>query len=177
VARKPPGMGHAIGWLPDGRMLVTGDELRRYEPDGTTVLHADPTRVSKHRWSEMTIDGGNIYVNSIGFDFKEMNERARDPSRGAMGVIALVTPDGNVCKVADEIAFPNGMVITPDHKTPIVAESFTRSLIAFHIGDDGRPRAGVSGLRAKWPRPGRHLPRRRKRDLDVDGQERLGARG
>lgn len=138
VARKPPGMGHAIGWLPDGRMLVTGDELRRYEADGTTVVHADLTRVSKHRWSEMTIDGGNIYVNSIGFDFKEMNERARDPSRGAVGVIALITPDGNVRKVAGEIAFPNGMVITPDHKTLIVAESFTRNLLAFDIGDDGR---------------------------------------
>jgi hypothetical protein len=24
TAEKPPGLGHAIGWLPDGRMLVTG---------------------------------------------------------------------------------------------------------------------------------------------------------
>ncbi len=131
VARKPPGLGHSIGWLPDGHMLVTGDQLMRYESDGTTVVHADLTMVSKYRWSEMTIDGGNIYVNSIGFDFREMNERAK--AQSATGVIALVAPDGTVRKVADEIAFPNGMVITPDHKTMIIAESFTGSLVAFDI--------------------------------------------
>ena len=106
VARKPPGLGNAIGWLPDGRMLVTGDQLLRYEPDGTTVVHADLTTVSRYRWSEMTIDGGNIYVNSIGFDFREMNERARDQSRPTRREsVALITPDGTVRKVADEIRF------------------------------------------------------------------------
>jgi sugar lactone lactonase YvrE len=139
TAEKPPGLGHAIGWLPDGRMLVTGDELKRYEPDGTTVVHADLTRVSKFYWSEMTIDGaGNIYVNSIGFDFREMSERVRNPTKSPAGVIALITPDGSVQKVADEIAFPNGMVITPDRKTLIVSESFTRKLLAFDIAGDGR---------------------------------------
>jgi hypothetical protein len=48
MATGPSGLGHSIGWLPDGRMLATGDELRRYEPDGSTVVHADLTRVSKH---------------------------------------------------------------------------------------------------------------------------------
>ena len=43
----------------------------------------------------MTIDGrGNIYVNSIGFDFAEMSERVGDPSKPPTGVIALITPDG-----------------------------------------------------------------------------------
>jgi hypothetical protein len=78
-----------------------GDELKRYEPDGTTVVHADLTRVSKFFWSEMTVDGaGNIYVNSIGFDFREMSERVRNPTKSPAGVIALITPDGSVQKVA-----------------------------------------------------------------------------
>jgi sugar lactone lactonase YvrE len=150
VADKPPGLGHAIGWLPDGRLLVTGDQLSRREPNGSTAPHADLSRISKHIWSEMTIDGrGNLYVNSIGFDFAEMAERVADPSRAPAGVIALVTPDGKVRKVADGIAFPNGMVVTPDNKTLIVSESFTGKLLAFDVADDGalaRRRVWAEGL-------------------------------
>jgi sugar lactone lactonase YvrE len=39
--------------------------------------------------------------------------------------------------VADGIAFPNGMVITPDGSTLILSESFTGRLLAFDIGLDG----------------------------------------
>jgi sugar lactone lactonase YvrE len=153
VGEKPPGLGHSIGWLPDGRLLVTGDRLTRRERDGSTAVHADLTRISKHLWSEMTIDGrGNIYVNSIGFDFDaEMSERVKEPSRSPTGVIALITPDGIARKVADGIAFPNGMVVTPDNETLIVSESFTGRLLAFDVGDDGslaRRRVWAEGVAA-----------------------------
>src|SRR6185295_5399616 len=93
----------------------------------------------KHTWSEMTIDGrGNIYVNSINFDFAEMPERVKDRSRSPTGVIALVTADGNARQVADGIAFPNGMVITPDNRTLIVSESFSGKLLAFDTADHGK---------------------------------------
>jgi sugar lactone lactonase YvrE len=139
MAQGPSGLGHSIGWLPDGRLLVTGDRIRRYEPDGTMVVHANPDDISPYGWSEMTIDGrGNIYTNSIGFDFgAEMTERVQDRSKVATGVIALITPDGTARKVADGIAFPNGMVVTPDNHTLIVSESLTGSLLAFDIADDG----------------------------------------
>jgi len=152
VAKGPAGLGHSIGWLPDGRLLVTGgDRITRHERDGTTATHADLSAISPHLWSEMTSDGrGNIYVNSIGFDFeKEMSTRVKDPSRSPTGVIALVTPDGKVRKVADEIAFPNGMVVTPDNRTLIVSESFTGTLLAFDIGGDGtlsRRRVWAAGI-------------------------------
>jgi sugar lactone lactonase YvrE len=138
MARGPSGLGHSIGWLPDGRLLVTGDKLRRHEPDGSIAVHADLEPLAKF-WSEMTIDGrGNIYINSIGFDFfAEMAERVKDPSRSPTGMIALITPDGTARKVADEIAFPNGMVVTPDNRTLIVSESFTGRLLAFDIAGDG----------------------------------------
>jgi len=139
VARKPPGLGHSIGWLPDGRLLVTGERLMRHEPNGATTVHADLSPVSKYFWSELTIDGrGNIYVNTIGFDFaSEMAERVKNPSQSATGVIALITPDGRARKVADELAFPNGMVVTPDNRTLIVSESFTGKLLAFDVAADG----------------------------------------
>lgn len=144
VARGPSGLGHSIGWLPDGRLLVTGgDRITRHEPGGATAVHVDLSAISPHVWSEMTLDGrGNIYVNSIGFDFeKEMSARVQEQgkaaSRSATGVIALVTPDGKARKVADGIAFPNGMVVTPDNRALIVSESFTGTLLAFDIGGDG----------------------------------------
>jgi sugar lactone lactonase YvrE len=151
MARGPSGLGHSIGWLPDGRMLVTGDRLRRHEPDGSIVVHADLDGLSKYGWSEMTIDGrGNIYINSIGFDFfAEMAERVKNPSKSPTGVIALITPDGTARKVADGIAFPNGMAVTPDNRTLIVSESFTGKLLAFDIAGDGtlsRRRVWAEGL-------------------------------
>ena len=130
------GSGWATNWLPDGRMLVTGGELVRVEPDGSRVRHADLSHISPYGWSEITVDGrGNIYVNSINFDFADFNDLLA--SGKSPGKIALVTPEGGSREVADGLAFPNGMVVTPDNATLIVAESFTRRLTAFDIGSDG----------------------------------------
>ena len=48
-----------------------------------------------------------------------------------------VDPDDTVAVVAEDLDFPNGMVITPDGTTLIVAESTGRRLTAFTIGPDG----------------------------------------
>jgi sugar lactone lactonase YvrE len=131
VAKGPPGLGWSIDWLPDGRLLVTGPELLRQEPDGSMVRHADLSVVADHGWNEIVVDGrGNIYVNGFGFDF--LGGAPPEP-----GIIALVTPDGIVRRVAGDIAFPNGMVITPDNSTLIISESFEGRLTAFDIGADG----------------------------------------
>ena len=136
VARGPEGAGWATGWLPDGRMLMSGSELVRVEPDGSRVRHADLSGLSPYGWSELTVDGrGNIYVNSLNFDFADFD--AVLAGGRAPGKIALVTPDGEVREVADEIAFPNGMVVTPDNRTLVIAESFAARLTAFDIADDG----------------------------------------
>ena len=37
-------MGYSIDWLPDGRLLLTGDRLRRQEPDGSMVTLCRPGR-------------------------------------------------------------------------------------------------------------------------------------
>ena len=136
VGSGPEGLGWAVNWLPDGRMLMTGSELIRVEPDGTRVRHADLSPISPYGWSEMTVDGrGNAYVNTINFDFADFN--AVLTSGQAPGKIALVGLDGDVREVAGGIAFPNGMVVTPDNKTLIVAESFAARLTAFDIAADG----------------------------------------
>jgi sugar lactone lactonase YvrE len=129
VGHGPPGLGWSMGWLPDGRLLVTGERLMRREPDGSMVQHADLSALSGD-WNEIVVDGrGNIYVNGR-CDF--------DPGEGdPPGIIALVTPDGSVRQVAGAIAFPNGMVVTPDNSTLIVAESYAGRLTAFDVAADG----------------------------------------
>jgi sugar lactone lactonase YvrE len=51
--------------------------------------------------------------------------------------VAVVTPDGQAREVAEGLAFPNGMAITPDDSTLIVAESYGSRLTAFDISPDG----------------------------------------
>jgi sugar lactone lactonase YvrE len=124
-ARGDRPMGYSIDWLPDGRLLVTGDKLRRQEPGGSMVTHAE------HGGNEIVVDGhGNIYINGADFDFA--GGEAPKP-----GYVRLVAPDGELRQVADEIQFPNGMVITPDNRTLIISESFAGRLTAFDIGADG----------------------------------------
>jgi sugar lactone lactonase YvrE len=130
VGKGAPGLGWSIDWLRDGRMLVTGQGLMRRELDGSMVGHADLSDLGVNDFNEIVVDGrGNIYING-GCDF--------DPGEGnAPGFIALVAPDGSVRQVADGIAFPNGMAVTPDNSTLIIAESFAATLTAFDIADDG----------------------------------------
>jgi sugar lactone lactonase YvrE len=124
----------SIDWLADGRLLIVSASDRRLlrrEPDGSLVTHADLAGLSRYPWNEIVVDGrGNAYVNNIGFDFSP----AAQPGRGSL---ALVTPDGSARQVADQLAFPNGMVVTPDNSTLILAESYANRLTAFDIAADG----------------------------------------
>jgi sugar lactone lactonase YvrE len=72
---------------------------------------------------------GNTYVNNIGFDFPD--------GEFAPGFIARVSPDGTARQVAEGLAFPNGMAVTPDNSTLIVAESYASVLTAYDIAQDG----------------------------------------
>ena len=122
-------------WLPDGQLLIVSSRnglLLRMEPGGSLVTHADLSSLSKkgHPWNEIVIDGrGNAYINNQGFDFPG--------GEFAPGTIALLTPDGAARQVADGIAFPNGMAITPDNSTLIIAESYGNKLTAFDIEASG----------------------------------------
>jgi sugar lactone lactonase YvrE len=103
--------------------------LRR-EPDGTLVSHANLTDLSAKPWNEIVVDGrGNTYLNNIGFDFPN--------GEITTGIIALHTADGTLSLVADGVEFPNGMAVTPDNSTLIVAESYAHCLTAFDIAGDG----------------------------------------
>ena len=133
VTRVPTTIPFSIDWLPDGRMIiVSGPEARllRREPDGTLATHADPSGLAGV-FNEVVVDSrGNAYVNGGSFDFAT-GEGVES------GVVALVRPAGSAQQVADNIAFGNGMAITQDGSTLIVAESWARRLSAFDIAPDG----------------------------------------
>ena len=121
----PPRMGWSIDWLPDGRLITTGPEVTCHEPDGTPAIHCE------RGGNETAIDPrGRLYVN--GFDFDFVGGGTPQP-----GWIHLVAPDGTYRQVAGDIEFPNGMVVSPDGSTLVVAESFAGRLSAFDISDDG----------------------------------------
>ena len=54
-----------------------------------------------------------------------------------IATIVLIAPDGAIRQVAEDIAFANGMAVTPDNKALIVAESHASRLTAFDIAADG----------------------------------------
>jgi sugar lactone lactonase YvrE len=118
-------------WLPDGRLIIVSSQeglLLRLEPDGSLVTHAN---LGRPGWNDIVADGrGNIYVNGAGF-----NPMAGEAFRP--GGVFHVAPDGSVRQVADDIAFPNGMAVTADNSTLIVADSYRHQLVALDIAQDG----------------------------------------
>jgi len=133
VIARVPSFPMCIDRLPDGRLLIVSASdglLLCREPDGSLATYADLTDLADHKWNDIVVDGrGNAYVNNIGFDFPG--------GEFAPGTIALVTPQGSARKVAEGVAFPNGMVVTPDNSTLILAESYGNKLTAFDIAADG----------------------------------------
>jgi sugar lactone lactonase YvrE len=115
-----------------GVLIVAGGEKRilKLSSDQSLVPFADLSGLSDKPWNDIAIDGhGNAFVNNIGFDFPG--------GEFAKGMIAVIRPDGSAREVASELAFPNGMAITRDGSSLIVAESYGACLTAFDIGADG----------------------------------------
>jgi sugar lactone lactonase YvrE len=137
VVARDLAMPMGLGWLPDGTMLIVSGRdgrLLRREPSGSLAAHADLAALNRYPWSDMVVDGhGNAYVGGIGFEFPD----GYPGNEAAPGILALVRPDGTARQVADGFAFPNGLAVTPDNGTLIVAESYTNRLTAFDITHDG----------------------------------------
>lgn len=126
VARQPSG----LGFLPDGRMLIVSMRDRRIlrrEFGGSLVEHADLSALAPWYLNDMLVNhDGQAWVGNFGFDLM-------GGAPACATVLIRVEPDGTARVVADELGFPNGMALTPDGRTLIVAESTMNRLSAFNV--------------------------------------------
>jgi len=129
VVARMPGLPFCIDWLPGGELLILDGPGARLLRAGE--VHADLGHIdAAHPWNDIAADSrGNAFVNNIGYDFPG--------GAPAPGIVAVVTPDGASRQVADGLLFPNGMAVTADNATLIVAESHAARLTAFDIAPDG----------------------------------------
>lgn len=139
VVARVPSLPLCTAWHPDGSLLIVAShkgELLRLDPaTGALTTYAD---LGRPGWNDIVVDGrGTAYVNRAGF-----NPMSGEPFQP--GFVARVTAapqgsttDASVSEVADDIAFPNGMAVTGDDSTLIVADSYRHNLLAFDIAPDG----------------------------------------
>ena len=128
--QRPSGLGPA----PDGSVLVVSmldrKVLRRAPDGGVTELADLSAHVGGDTNDLLLAPGGWCYVSNFGFDlFGGAEARLTNLHR--------VDADGTITEVARDLNFPNGMVLTPDGRTLIVAETFGHALTAFDVGPRG----------------------------------------
>lgn len=127
-----PGQPSGLGWLPDNSLLVvsmTDRRLLRLEKDKLT-LFADLSDLASFHCNDMVVDSkGNAYIGNFGAPITSPAAKLAE--------IILVKPDGEKRVVAEDMAFPNGSIITPDEKTYVVGETYASRLTAFDIETDG----------------------------------------
>jgi sugar lactone lactonase YvrE len=122
VVARIQGMPFSIDWLPDGRLLVTTSNGLTIGPD------LEPYGGTGQPFNEIVVDAaGRAWLNMPG----SVPGEERKP-----GIVAVVLPDGTSRTVADDLWFPNGMVVLHDD-TLVVAESHADRLTAFTISDSG----------------------------------------
>ncbi len=132
-----------LGWLPDGTLVAVAMHARKVlRFDGNEpAQHADLGTVATFHCNDMTVDDvGRAYVGNFGFDLDAAITGGRFAEALAEyegAALAMIDQHGRVHTVATGLRFPNGMVITPDGATLIVAETLGRRLSAFDIGIDG----------------------------------------
>lgn len=145
VALAPPARPSGLGWLPDGRLVFSDMLARRVlrrEHDGRLVVHGDISAIATWHCNDLVVDAfGRVFIGNFGFDLDTAvadRVAGRPPTvQNTPAKLARVDLDGAVTEVAAELGFPNGTVITADHTTLIVAESFAARLTAFTLTENG----------------------------------------
>ena len=136
-----PGQPSGLGFLPDGRMLIVSMRDRkvlRREFDSSLVEHADLSSLAPWHLNDMLVDHqGRAWVNNFGFDLM-------GGAKIATTNLICVDRDGRSKVAAVGLGFPNGMALTPDGSTLIVAETFMNRLSAFDLA------SGELGKRRTW---------------------------
>ena len=129
TAQHPVG----LGWDGSGTLLISTLEQRLLRSDGRAVVDdIDLRAFVPHNGNDLVVDAnGRAYYGSVGAPMDRPGEFA-----GA-GSVVLIDATGAARTAAEGLSFPNGMVLTPDGSTLIVAESVGRCLTKFAVASDG----------------------------------------
>jgi sugar lactone lactonase YvrE len=127
-----------LGFLPDGRVLVVGrsdTQVYGAYPGAEPVQHSSFSGVIGI--NDMVTDTSGVsYVGTLGKSY-ELGDEDRTWGDDSPGQILLLRPNGEHQVVASGLACPNGMVITPDGSTLVLAETYRSRLLAFRRAPDG----------------------------------------
>jgi len=129
VHRFPDDDPGGIGWLPDGTLLVVGMESRTIHrvEGGRATVHADLREVAPFQLNDMVVGhDGVAWVSQFGWDMWGGGSYADT-------VLVRVSPAGEVAVAADEMAVPNGIAVSDDGQTLVVAEPGAGRLSVFSI--------------------------------------------
>ena len=127
-----PGRPSGLGWRGNRLLVVSMLKRQVLELDcGILNLVADLKDIATGPCNDLVVDtAGNIFVGNFGFD-----RHAGEAETATC--IARIAPTGEVTREAEDMLFPNGMAISPDGKTLIVAESLAARLTAFDLSPEG----------------------------------------
>ena len=125
----------------DKTLLITNARSRSLvrvrldQPDAPPEMIASLAEIAPYGINDMIrTPAGICFIDTVSFDFVAYSrgEIAAQPS-----VLARVDGDGRVSVATDAVSFPNGMVITPDGKRLLVADSLGQCVHAFALAADG----------------------------------------
>lgn len=140
VVASIEGLPVGLGWNKNGDLLINSlMEKKVLKSDSSGIsTYADIGKVEDNFINDMTTDSlGRAYVGTVSLTSFDENEHIGPTNMPTFGSIMLVDVDGSIRRVADRMTFTNGMVISPDGKTLIAAETFAYRLSMFDIEDDG----------------------------------------
>jgi sugar lactone lactonase YvrE len=128
VAAQPSGLGFDSA----RRLLIVSMADRRLLrlDNGQLSVFADLRATADYHLNDMLVDGdGRAYVGNFGSDVDTQDIRPTS--------LIVVDPDGTHRLAAEDLVFPNGMALTPDGATLLVAETFAHRVTAFDRAPDG----------------------------------------
>ncbi|KAA0234564.1 MAG: 6-deoxy-6-sulfogluconolactonase [Acidimicrobiales bacterium] len=139
-----------LGWRPDGTLLVVGMKSRTLNAwDGRSLTQvADLSDLAPWHCNDMVVaDDGTAYIGNFGWDLDYQTTTPRRTN------LVMVDGTGTPSVVAEDLSFPNGMVIIPQGPALVVGETMDGALTAFDIGE-----GGLLSNRRTWAKPEGLIP-------------------